>query len=165
MIKSLDGTILRLDGQDGRLNIFEVFPLAVNEDTLQIDEKACMIFHQSKLGTWYSILKPKAPEEELDIFDKMVSRLYIQKGFKDAFGDVKQVTGRAPNDYPILSDLMALIEEAMKATEIEGEEERLSNIYTTLTKLIETTQDMFNGVTNVPALSNQQIIFKHRWLV
>ena len=159
LIKSLDGTILRLDGQDGRLNIFEVFPLAVNEDTLQIDEKACMIFHQSKLGTWYSILKPKAPEEELDIFDKMVSRLYIQKGFKDAFGDVKQVTGRAPNDYPILSDLIALIEEAMKATQIKVEEEHLYNIYTTLTKLIETTQDMFNGPTNVPDLSNQQILF------
>lgn len=159
MIRALGGTILRLDGQDGRLNIFEVFPLAVNDSTLEVDQKACMTFHQSKLATWYSILKPEAPVAELDIFETLVDDLYVKCQFKDESGDVHQVTGRPPEDYPILSDLMELIVEDMEHSEIKIYVEHLFNIHTTLKKLIKTTNDMFNGPTTVPDLSSQQILF------
>ncbi|MBP2098811.1 ATP-binding protein [Enterococcus rivorum] len=158
LILALGGSILRLDGQDGRLNIFEVFALAINDRTLEVDQKACMTFHQSKLATWYSILKPEAPTAELDIFDNLVDDLYVLFKFKDSSGDVSQVTGLSPDKYPILTDLISLIEEEMKeAKNFYGE--HLFNIHTTLTKLIKTTNDMFNGPTTVPDLSNQQILF------
>lgn len=159
LVRSLGGTILRLDGQDGRLNIFEVFPLAVNDSTLEVDQKACMIFHQSKLATWYSILKPEAPTAELDIFETLVDDLYVKYRFKDESGDVRQVTGLTPEAYPTLSDLMTLITEEMKESTIKIYDEHLFNIHTTLNKLIKTTNDMFNSPTTVPDLSNQQVLF------
>lgn len=159
MIRSLGGTILRLDGQDGRLNIFEVFPLAINDNTLEVDQKACMTFHQSKLATWYSILKPEAPTAELDIFDNEVDDLYVNTGLKDVNGDVGQVTGLNPGVYPILNDLIKLIERKMSQATVSYYEEHLFNIHTTLTKLIKTTNELFNGPTTIPDLSEQQILF------
>lgn len=159
MITSLGGTILRLDGQDGRLNIFEVFALAINDRTLEVDQKACMIFHQSKLATWYSILKPEAPTAELDIFESLVDDLYVNAGFKDESGDVGQVTGLTPEAYPILGDLIELLVQEMTKTDVKFYEEHLFNIHTTLKKLIKTTNDMFNGPTTVPDISSQQILF------
>lgn len=159
LVQALHGTILRLDGQDGRLNIFEVFPLAINDQTLNVDQKACMTFHQSKLATWYSILKPEAPTAELDIFEILVDDLYVKKGFKTESGEVEQVTGLAPESYPILNDLIELLVEEMDKASVSEYREHLFNIHTTLKKLIKTTNDMFNGPTTVPDLSSQQILF------
>lgn len=159
MIRALGGTILRLDGQDGRMNVFEVFPLAINDQTLEVDQKSCMTFHQSKLATWYSILKPEAPAAELDIFENLVDDLYVLKGFKTESGEVGQVTGLTPEAYPILSDLIDLLVSEMDLATVKYYEEHLFNILTTLKKLIKTTNDMFNGPTTVPDISSQQILF------
>lgn len=159
LIRKRKGTIIRLDGQDGRLNIFEVFPLAINDETLQINESASMTIHLAKLGTWYSILKPQAPIEELDLFDTVVTDLYTEKGFLDEDGIVGQVTRLKPEEYPILTDLIALVEKKMAQAEYEIERNLCFNIHTTLRNLIKKTRDMFNGPTTVPDLSEEQILF------
>jgi len=159
LILKRGGTIIRLDGQDGRLNIFEIFPLAMNDLTLEVNERASMTIHLAKLGTWYSILKPQAPIEELDIFDTLVTDLYTQKGFLNEDGIVGQVTGLAPERYPILQDLIEIVVEEMRTTEFDEQRKLCFNIHTTLNNLIKKTRDMFNGPTTIPDLSNQQTLF------
>lgn len=159
LVKHEKGTIIRLDGQDGRINIFEVFPLAINDTTLEVSEQASFITHLSKLGTWYSILKPTAPLEELDQFDTLVSDLYVVKGLSDAEGKVEKVTGLPPNAYPILADLLELLVRRYSESTFDEERKHLYNIQSTLTTLMKKTSTLFNGPTTIPDFSNQQILF------
>ena len=160
LIRHEDGTILRLDGTDGRLNLLEIFPLVVNEETNEFDPLGCMTLHQQKLSTWYSILKPNASDDEMDTFDGLVDDLYIQRGFKDEKGKIiKQILGLAPEAYPILSDLIDLVEKEMAATVYGHYQQILFSILKTLNKLIKTTGEMFNGPTTIKDLANQQVLF------
>lgn len=159
VIKKRGGHIIRLDGQDGRLNVFEVFPLAISDETLEVSESASMTIHIAKLGTWYSILKPKAPDEELDVFDTLVTDLYTKQGFLTEEGVANKVTGRPAEDYPVLKELIELVEDEMRHAEFEEQRKLCFNIYTTLTNLIKKTRDMFDGPTTIQDLSDQQVLF------
>ncbi|MGX6962244.1 nucleoside-triphosphatase [Vagococcus xieshaowenii] len=159
LVKKRGGTIVRLDGQDGRLNIFEIFPLSVSDHTLEVSQSGSMSIHLAKLGTWYSILKPNAPVEELDVFDTLVTDLYTEKGFINDDGVIGNVTGRPPGDYPILMDLYEIVDREMKTTNIAEHHKICYNIHVTLNKLLKTNRDMFNGPTTIPDFSDQQILF------
>lgn len=159
MVKRLGGVILRLDGQDGILNIFEIFPLVINELTQEIDERGCLFQHTSKLTTWYSIIKPDVTNDEVDEFDIIVNKLYRKWDFIAEDGSEVKVTGLDPTAYPTLSDLMVLIDDEL-SQDVEVEKRTfLIKIKRTLTKLIQVQGHIFDGHTTFQNLSETQILF------
>ncbi|MCO5478037.1 hypothetical protein NG891_14910 [Enterococcus gallinarum] len=159
LIRKRKGEIIRLDGQDGRINILEVIALAVNDETLEVSEQSSFMMHLSKLGTWYSILKPSAPIEELDMFDSIIIELYRKAGLSDKDGHVTKITGLPSERYPILSDVISVIDDRYKNSKYEQERNHLYNIQSTLTTLLQKTNTLFDGPTTIPDISDQQVLF------
>lgn len=159
LIKKRKGEIIRLDGQDGRINILEVIALAVDDETLEVSEQSSFMMHLSKLGTWYSILKPTAPIEELDMFDSIIIELYKNAGLSDKDGHVTKITGLPSERYPILSDVLEVIDARYQKSMYEQERNHLYNIQSTLTTLLQKTNTLFDGPTTIPDISDQQVLF------
>ncbi len=159
MINKFKGKIIRLDGQDGTLNIFEIFASVMNEVTGEIDETSCFSQHLSKMAAWYSALKPTVESDELDELELLIHELYTRFGFiKD--DEVQRVTGLESTDYPIMSDFIALVEEEEeKETNNQYRQKNLYKIHTTFKKLRKSYPTMMDGHTTFSNLSNEQVLF------
>lgn len=157
VVDYFNGTILTLDGSRGTINVFEVFPTAT-DDNGDIDDTASYIQHISKLATWYSILKPEAQTEEIDCFENLVGELYIKKGFSE----ISKYTGRKASEYPILEDLVFLLQEKYMQEEEQFtniERDSYGKIKITLEKLLNQYGRLFNAHTSIDNVQNEQIVF------
>lgn len=160
LIKLLGGTIIKLDGSEGRINVLEILATIIDEDTGEIDEAGCFSQHLSKTAVWYQILKPTAQDDELDEFELLVWSLYEKWGFVDEDnGVINKVTGLAPNRYPILSDLIALIESEQRKENTADRAKRLEKITLTIRKLCRVHKRIFDGHSTIPDVTSQQIVF------
>ncbi|MGY3725462.1 hypothetical protein SAMN05421767_10412 [Granulicatella balaenopterae] len=157
LINRLGGSIIALDGSAGRVNIFEIFPSLVNEDGT-FNERANYTQHTSKLATWYSILKPEAPTEEIDVFELLISKLYETFGF-DLESPDEKFLGLEPYEYPILSDLIDVIETELMNEQTIFKKDLYSKIHITLTKLKQNFGVLFDGHTTIPKLQSEQIVY------
>ena len=159
LIHYLGGKIIALDGTMGKLNIFQVFPTVIDPITNQIDEIASFTQHKSKLGTWYSILKPEADPEEIDLFELSLNQLYELHRF-DSSNPLENYTGRNNTEYPILEDLVELVK-TLHLSPNSTDLERLTyeRIYITLKKLNDSYGKIFNGYTTFDNLQTEQLLF------
>lgn len=159
LIKYLDGKEISLDGTEGKINIFQVFPTIVNDETHQVNEQASFEQHLSKLGIWYQALNPKASEEEVSLFRTSLSALYKKKGFH---GDklTGNYTTQHPESYPILSEVVAHLEERLSQSEKGSFERTLyEKLVINLTQYLESFGHIFNGYTSISNLLEEQILF------
>ncbi|MDO4432022.1 MAG: DUF87 domain-containing protein [Aerococcaceae bacterium] len=155
----LGASYVSLDGSEGKINIFQIFPTAIHSHTLQVDEQTCLAQQKGKLASWYSILKPKVDDSELDIFESMVTLLYEQFNFIWQ-GSQSNFTNRSNDAYPTLSDFVELLsKEFHNASYTAAKRQYIEKILWTMEKLKNSYGQLFDGYTTVENVLTEQILF------
>ncbi|MEK4448626.1 ATPase [Bacillus sp. FSL M8-0052] len=156
----MGGKTINLDGTGGRINLMQIFPTVTvqKEDDITIDEAASFRQHVSKLNMCYRILNPKAPDTVLNQFDELVYDFYEEHNF---WGDNARdnITQLPAEEYPILSEFQAYCEKRYRTEKDEYFKTRIGDINMSLKNLVTQFGDMFDGITSIPDMINEQIVF------
>lgn len=155
------GTIINLDGTDGFLNIFQVY------QTSEIEAQS-FLKHISKITTFFSFLIPEMAQDTTlkDVLQRLTKRLYEQHmGYAEDCS--VPITGRPPTAYPIASDFLHVIRQAMYAdypnrirhdhlseaifSKLETLEYKTENLVTVFGRI-------FNGHSSIRDFSKQQFV-------
>lgn len=165
LVNEFGGTILSLDGSDGRINDLEVIRTSEDENT-------CYKQHIGKLSTIYRYLKPSATDDEILEYENVLSELYIKLGFLDERGiPVNGKITRLPHEkYPTYSDLYEYIDNIIENTTFDGLSDAKARemsamideyvkIKRTIANLITSYGEIFDGPTTIEDILDEQIVF------
>ncbi|MCO7126168.1 ATPase [Sporolactobacillus shoreicorticis] len=155
----LGGRTINLDGTGGRINLMQVFPTVTQsgEDNVAIDEAGSFRQHVSKLDMCYRILNKEADSNDLSQFDELVYDFYKEIGL---WGDGQtHVTDLGAEAYPTLGQFMAFCEKRYAQETDVRFKGRIGDIAKQLKVLVLNYNDIFEGVTTIPDLSGQQVVF------
>ncbi len=158
----LGGTVIAMDGTSGRINCTEVFAGTGSE-------KTTFAQHLSKLNAIYKFITPDSSDYERNEFEGYVRRLYEKRGLYDSLNGSRggPLAGRPPEEYPTLSDLLAVVREDLYTDREKhlvnpnlsaSKRTRLENIELTLENLVENYPDLFDSTTSLPDLTNQHVV-------
>jgi GTPase SAR1 family protein len=158
--QDLGGKTINLDGSGGRINLCQVFPTVSTEgeEELKVDEAASFRQHVSKLNMCYKILNPNSTDAEQQQFDELVYDFYVAKGLWDYSGSIR-ITNLPVEDYPVLSELYEYCLERYKTEEDERFKGRIGDISKSIGNLVRQYGEMFDGITTIPNMINEQIVF------
>lgn len=150
---SLGGKVIYLDGSGGILNLFQI------NKTDDSDIKS-YTQHISNLVTIYRFLAPEATHIERLIFEDLLRQLYEQFGMSPEQFKVSglKITELPSNKYPILEDLIPIIQEAEKNETNPDTVNYLRNIKKVITNLFNTHGYIFNGYTSIDNLIDTQVV-------
>ncbi|QWQ49750.1 ATPase (plasmid) [Bacillus velezensis] len=156
----MGGITIDLDGSNGRINLMQIFPSVTKKagDKVVIDESASFRQHVSKLNSCYRILTPKADDNVLVQFDELVYGFYEKFEFwgENARSNITQL---APEEYPLLSDFQAYCEERYQKEKDPNFKARIGDIGMTIKNLVTQFGEIFDGITTIPDMVNEQIVF------
>lgn len=165
LVNEFGGTIISLDGSDGRINDLEVIRTAEDENT-------CYKQHIGKLSTIYRYLKPSATDDEIFEYENLLSNLYIHIGLLDERGIPTngKITGLPHEVYPTYSDVYHYIDDVIentsfdnlsdaKAQETRAMIDEYVKIKRTVANLITSYGEIFDGPTTIEDILDEQIVF------
>lgn len=165
LVNEFGGTLLSLDGSDGRINDLEVIRTSEDENT-------CYKQHIGKLSTIYRYLKPSATDDEIFEYENILSELYIKFGLLDERGIPVngKITGFAHEKYPTYSDLYEYIDNIIENTTFDGLSDAKAQetsamideyvrIKRTIANLITSYGEIFDGPTTIEDILDEQIVF------
>ncbi len=123
IVSELGGSYVTLDGTNNVINPLEIF--RTNED-----EYANYLTHISKLSNFFEYLSPGLRDEDKEQLELLIRELYVKFNLVPNCGNC--ITGINSKNYPILTDLLNLLQEKIYDY-IHEDKGELSP--TTLTKL------------------------------
>ncbi|MCT4413308.1 type IV secretion system protein VirB4 [Leuconostoc pseudomesenteroides] len=157
------GVTLTLDGSQNIINLMQVFGTVLDANG-NVDVIASFNQHRTKVITYYATLNPQANQKELEMLGNLITDFYVERRMwslspKDNPQDLR-VIGLRNEDYPILEDFQTFLETRNMLTRnmTQPAVERLDNILSTISSLIQNHGDMVNGVTTMPDLSGERLI-------
>lgn len=165
LVNEFGGTIIALDGTEGRINDWEVLKTAE-------DEATCYKQHIGKLSTIYRYLKPSATDDEVFEYENLISQIYVQKNLIDDMG--RPVNGKITQLdhtlYPTYSDFYAYVDKLIQETSFEGlsDAKKLEvessvaeyvKIKRVIKNLVDNYGEIFDGITTIEDPLNTQIVF------
>lgn len=157
------GVTLTLDGSQNIINLMQVFGTVLDANG-NVDVIASFNQHRTKVITYYATLNPQANKKELEMLGNLITDFYVERRMwslspKDNPQDLR-VIGLRNEDYPILEDFQTFLETRSMLTRnmTQPAVERLDNILSTISSLIQNHGDMVNGVTTMPDLSGERLI-------
>ncbi len=161
------GLILDLSGTANRINIFQVFPTATNENGTEIDKKKSYKTHIEKLKSIFKLLNEEVTGDDLITFGQLLNDFYIEEGLwarNPTLNPEKlKATDLVNEEYPILSDFILYVDDykrslAMQSHPNKIEQQSVNRIYNTFNELLTTNADMFEGTTEFQDISSEQVV-------
>ena len=160
MTREYGGKVIKFDGSEGMLNRLEIKQVTDNEFVNYAR-------HIAKVQSIYRSAKVECASHEMNRFHEILDVLYEKFDLKPHVG--KKITKLPVNAYPTLTDLIntTLDEmERMKVTEYAETEKALiaekmidyDHILDQLKKLKETYGKIFDGITSIENVMDEQII-------
>ncbi|MFT8544491.1 MAG: type IV secretion system protein VirB4 [Leuconostoc falkenbergense] len=157
------GVTLTLDGSQNIINLMQVFGTVLDANG-NVDVIASFNQHRTKVITYYATYNSQADKKELEMLGNLITDFYVERRMwslspKDNPQDLR-VIGLRNEDYPILEDFQTFLETRNMLTRnmTQPAVERLDNILSTISSLIQNHGDMVNGVTTMPDLSGERLI-------
>ncbi|MEE1154427.1 MAG: hypothetical protein UH241_04650 [Acutalibacteraceae bacterium] len=151
--KMMGGTVIKLDGSSGIINLLQIMATRENEEQ-------SYAMHINKIKNMYNFLSPNCSDTEKMCFESLVTDLYVKKGLIPQNKTVTgiQVTG-LPNDvYPTLSDLLSFAKEKFEKENQQDTKILYRNIVFVLEKMCTTYSAIFDGHTSVADVLNEQFV-------
>ena len=161
------GLILDLSGDANRINIFQIFPTATNENGTEIDKKKSYNIHIEKLKSIFKLLNEEVTGDDLITFGQLLNDFYIEEGLwarNPTLNPEKlKATDLVNEEYPILSDFILYVDDykrslAMQSHPNKIEQQSVNRIYNTFNELLTTNADMFEGTTEFQDISSEQVV-------
>ncbi|MBC1478891.1 TraE, Type IV secretion system protein [Listeria welshimeri] len=160
IVSDIGGHSIKLNGEDGRLNLFQVYPNVSKKDTAGrfiVDEEQSFSQHVKNLGMVYQLKNGLVDAGDLDDITSLAYEFYQEMGL---WGNGQtSITNLPETAYPILEDWVQFIEK--KATEEPDPETKKTyhKIYKSYKAMLTNYGKIFNGHTTIPDFSKQQILF------
>ena len=165
LVNEFGGTLISLDGTEGRINDWEVLKTAE-------DEATCYRQHTGKLSTIYRYLKSSATDDEVFEYENLISKLYEKMGLIDQTGRPvnNQITQLDHAVYPTYSIFLKYLEDTIENTSFENlsDAQRLEleasvaewvKIKRVIKNLVDNYGAIFDGPTTIEDPINTQIVF------
>ena len=151
--QSIGGKVVYLDGDGGILNLLQINK-ASESDTKSYSS------HISNLVAIYRFLAPEATHYERLVFEDVLMQLYEQYGmtpeqFKKSG---LKVTELRASEYPILEEVIPVIEANEKLETNLDTLKYLRNVKTVIANLVANYGDILNGYTSIDNLIDTQIV-------
>lgn len=168
LIRSRNGRVVRLDGEEGMINILEVFATKTSDDGLEINEKGSFVAHLDKVTHQVSLINKHltgALRSEFRIYLRQfyVYKKLIPKSFTEKETHQEQsfkITGLDPKEYPTLEEFKHYVDRIRFTENVTNEKiARKEQISVMLQELIETYGHMFNGHSTITNLSGEPLVF------
>ena len=158
LIQALGGKYVSLDGTDGVINPLEIFKTSE-------DEYLCFSQHISKVSTFYQFLSNDLIDEDKDQFEILLRQLYYKKGLVPEGGKV--VTGLSPEEYPVFSDFLKLLQSKLYEDNDEkiidslskSKALRFERIELKIRNLIDNYGYLFNKHSSIKNILEEKILF------
>lgn len=150
---SLGGKVVYLDGDGGILNLLQINK-ASESDTKSYSS------HISNLVAIYRFLAPEATHYERLVFENVLMQLYEKYGmtpeqFKKSG---LKVTELRASEYPILEELIPIIEDNERHETNLDSLKYLRNIRNVIANLVANYGDILNGYTSIDNLIDTQVV-------
>ena len=166
LVKTLGGKIISLDGSGGILNPLEIMKTD-ESDTLSWTR------HISKMSILFRFWAPESDMYDVMAYESLLSELYLQQGIQIPQDGVPEFnvhcTGLASGQYPVLSDLLSLIDNKLSAvparqTAVQKELmlddlRRLRNVRAVIQSIVKNYGNVFDGHTSIENLLDTQLVF------
>ena len=150
---SMGGKVIWLDGKHGCLN-----PLQINKagDT----DVESFSLHISKMTTMYRFLAPEASHTERLIFENLLRMLYEKYQLTPETAKIarRSIVDLPAKNYPIMEELLPIIEDVMEKEDNIETKNFLRNINLVIQTLVLNNGNIFNGHTSIDNLVDTQIV-------
>jgi energy-coupling factor transporter ATP-binding protein EcfA2 len=165
LAKSQGGIVINLDGSEGRINPWEVFPTITDKDGLVVQEKSSFAQAIAKLSGDLGQLNTDFTDTDMKEVRMLIRAHYVAHGvvppnFMNK--DVKvNITGLQPGQYPTYSSFMAFLRQVQDnpgMLTVNIHKRVLDMLITTITDLLDGHGSMFDGPSTIKNLGDQQIV-------
>jgi len=161
------GKIINMDGSQGAINIFEVFPTTTLADGIEIDEIASFNAHINKLNTIYQLKQNGVSSETLTHHAELLTDFYIEdqgmwyKNPQRHKHEIK-VTGLPSTQYPLLEEWIIYLKSKQRTYVSEGYTstriDQLVNIISTYNLMLTQEGSIFNQYTSVEDIETTKFV-------
>lgn len=160
------GVVIALDGTTNKINPFEVFPTATNDDGTQVDEIGSFNAHVQKIRNMFAFQNADATTDDLNRLENIITDFYINEGMwyqnPSAHKDQLQLTGLPHNQYPQLGGFLVYlrnvqrqyVEQSRPSSEVLS----INRIVVTFEKMMKSEADIFDGVTTIADFSQEDVV-------
>ena len=156
LVHRFRGTVINLDGSQGMINMFQVYPTAVDEKTADVDVTASYRAHIGNLSIKYRLVDSDADARTASVFGTLCDQYYKSNGYLDK--GAAPITSLASEDYPTLSDIVAYIEERRREEPDDQMAKYYNTILLTLRRLATMYGQLFDGHSSLPPLQDVQLV-------
>ncbi|MBY0756294.1 ATP-binding protein [Clostridium sardiniense] len=161
IVSRLGGKVIRLDGTNGMINPFQIFATMIDDDNNVLEEQSYM-FHLNKLSMQYNYLSKDCNSDELLEFENCVNEFYRENGI-----DKSNCTTFKVEEYPIMEDFLKFLK-GLLYNDVEGtklrdniteyRKARLEKIILTISNVINSYGNLFNGHSSIEDISSIQVL-------
>lgn len=160
------GLVLDLSGSENRINLFQIFATATDDDGVNVDEEKSYKAHVEKLKSILSVLNDSVTGDDLTTFGNLVNDFYIENDIwyrnpKRHLHELK-ATKLYNDQYPELEDFVLFLEDRLGQLEAKNPNSReikaITRIFNTFDELKTSNADMFNGSTEFQDISSEQVV-------
>lgn len=165
LAKSQGGIVINLDGSEGRINPWEVYPTITDADGLVVQEKSSFAQAVAKLSGDLGQLNSDFTDTDMKEVRMLIRAHYVDHGivppnFMNTSVKVN-ITGLEPEKYPTYSSFMNFLRRVQKSPgmlPVNIHNRVLDMLITTITDLLDGHGSMFDGPSTIKNLSDQQIV-------
>ncbi|MBC1917055.1 ATP-binding protein [Listeria seeligeri] len=160
VVSDIGGHSIKLNGEDGKLNIFQVYPNITMKDAkgeYVVDEANSFSQHVKNLGMVYQLKNGLVDAGDLDDITTLAYEFYREFGLWGA-GQLS-ITNLPESEYPILEDWVAFLNRKTKAEQEPDTRKVYRKIHKSFLAMLQNYGNIFNGHTSIPDFSKQQILF------
>ncbi|WP_454072519.1 hypothetical protein [Enterococcus alishanensis] len=153
-----NGKIINMDGSQGAINIFEIFPTTTLADGVEIDEIASFNSHINKLDSIFQLKQNGVTPETLTLHAELLTDFYIEDQgmwFKNPQRHKEEikVTGLPTTQYPLLEEWIIYLKSKMRTFIAEGYTstriDQLTSIISTYNLMLTQEGSIFNQYTSI----------------
>lgn len=165
LVRSQGGVIINLDGSEGRINPWEVFPTITDRDGLTVNEKSSFAQTVAKLSGDLAQLNNDFTDTDLKEVRMLIRAHYVERklippNYMNVDSD-QPITSLAANAYPTYASFMAFLRRVQQNPSLLAvtiHDRVLDMLITTITDLLDGHGAMFDGPSTIRNLSDQQIV-------
>ncbi|MBC1481563.1 MULTISPECIES: TraE, Type IV secretion system protein [Listeria] len=160
VVSDIGGHSIKLNGEDGKLNIFQVYPNITMKDAegnFVVDEANSFSQHVKNLCMVYQLKNGLIDAGDLDDITTLAYDFYREFGLWGA-GQLS-ITNLPETKYPILEDWVSFLDRRTRE-EVEPDTRKVfRRIHKSFLAMLQNYGNIFNGHTSIPDFSKQQILF------
>ncbi|HAB8811058.1 TPA_asm: TraE, Type IV secretion system protein [Listeria monocytogenes] len=160
VVSDIGGHSIKLNGEDGKLNIFQVYPNITMKDAegnFVVDEANSFSQHVKNLCMVYQLKNGLVDAGDLDDITTLAYDFYRE--FELWGAGQLSITNLPEIKYPILEDWVDFLDRRTKE-ELEPDTRKVfRRIHKSFLAMLQNYGNIFNGHTSIPDFSKQQILF------